>query len=96
MRLIKSGSGKLYIPVSLILALVIAIPFYEEWEKALLFFFGPNTGVSDPLFGNDIGYYLFSYPIYTLVQSKIFTAFFLAFLATSVPVSYTHLRAHET
>jgi uncharacterized protein len=84
MRLIKAGSGKLYIPLSLILALVIAVPFYEEWEKALLFFFGQNTGVSDPLFGNDIGYYLFSYPIYTLIQSKILTAFLLVFLITSL------------
>lgn len=83
-RLIKTGSGKLYIPAALILALVIAIPFYEEWEKALLFFFGQNTGVSDPLFGKDIGYYLFSYPIYTLIQSKIFTAFLLVFLVTAI------------
>jgi len=83
-KLMKAGSGKLYIPASLILALVVAVPFYEEWEKALLFFFGSNTGVSDPLFGNDIGYYLFSYPMYTLVQSRIFTAFLLAFLAISL------------
>jgi len=80
MKLVKTGSGKLYIPVSLILALLIAIPFYEEWEKALLFFFGQKTGVSDPLFGKDIGYYLFSYPIYTLVQNELFTAFLLLFL----------------
>jgi uncharacterized membrane protein (UPF0182 family) len=56
------GSAKIYTPISLILAVVIAIPFYEQWESAILFFFGSSAGVTEPVFGNDISFYLFSTP----------------------------------
>jgi uncharacterized membrane protein (UPF0182 family) len=52
-----NGSAKIYTPVSLILAILIAIPFYLQWEQALLFFFGGNAGVNDAVYGNDIGFY---------------------------------------
>lgn len=57
------GSTKVYTPLSLILAVVIALPFYNQWESALLFFFGENSGVTEPVYGHDISFYLFSYPI---------------------------------
>jgi uncharacterized membrane protein (UPF0182 family) len=65
------GSTKVYTPLSLILAVVIALPFYNQWESALLFFFGENAGVTEPFYGHDISFYLFSYPIYVLVQQEL-------------------------
>lgn len=65
------GSAKIYTPLSLILAIVIAIPFYNQWESALLFFFGSAAGVSEPVYGNDISFYLFSYPVYILIQHEL-------------------------
>ena len=47
LRLFQSGSMQVYTPISLILAIMIARPFYSQWETALLFFFGPNSGVRD-------------------------------------------------
>lgn len=72
LKMFQSGSMSVYTPLSLILAIFIAIPFYEKWEEALLYFFSPNAGVPDPVFGRDVGYYLFSLPIYTLIQSRLF------------------------
>lgn len=70
-----SGSIKFYAPLSLILAVVIALPFYQEWESAILYFFGRSSGVTDPVYGYDVSFYLFSYPIYTLIQKELlFTA----------------------
>lgn len=75
------GSAKVYTPISLILAIVIAIPFYDQWESAILFFFGSSSGVTEPVFENDISFYLFSYPIYMLIQHELLiTAFLLFFL----------------
>jgi hypothetical protein len=34
------GSVKIYTPLSLILAIVVASTFYLRWEAALLYFFG--------------------------------------------------------
>lgn len=75
------GSAKVYTPLSLMLAIVIAIPFYNQWESALLFFFGSTAGVSEPVYGNDISFYLFSYPVYMLIQHELLiTAILLFFL----------------
>lgn len=37
-EIFMSGSTKIYTPVSLLLAIAIAVPFYLQWEQALLFF----------------------------------------------------------
>ena len=77
-----SGSVKVYTPISFLMGIAIAIPFYLKWEDALLFFFGSNAGISDPVYGNDVSFYLFSYPIYILIQKELLTTAALAFLAT--------------
>jgi len=65
------GSAKVYTPLSFILAIVIALPFYEQWESAILFFFGSSAGVEEPVYGNDVSFYLFSYPVYMLIQQEL-------------------------
>jgi len=70
-RAFRSGSLKIYTPVSLILAVALALPVYQEWEKALLFFFAPSTGVSDSMFHLDVSFYLFALPILNLLQSRL-------------------------
>ncbi|WNB76305.1 UPF0182 family protein [Methylomonas koyamae] len=79
-----TGSAKVYTPVSLVLAIVIAIPFYLQWEQALLFFFGEAAGITDPVYGNDVSFYMFSYPIYMLIQKELLTTASLVLLATGV------------
>ncbi len=74
-----SGSVKIYTPVSLILAVFIARPFYDQWETALLFFFGSDSGVTEPVYGQDISFYLLSYPIYMLIQQELLTTASLLF-----------------
>ncbi|MFZ5572046.1 MAG: UPF0182 family protein [Thermodesulfobacteriota bacterium] len=86
LRMFQSGSLKVYTPLSLILALPIALPFYRQWETGLLFFFGPNAGTLDPTFGKDISHYLFSLPMYTLVQNKLLSAFL--FLLAGIFILY--------
>jgi uncharacterized membrane protein (UPF0182 family) len=65
------GSTKIYTPLSLVLAIIVAIPFYNKWQAALLFFFGESAGVTEPVFGNDVSFYLFSYPLYQLIQKEL-------------------------
>ncbi len=74
-----SGSMRFYIPVSLVLAIFVAIPFYDRWEASLLFFFGGDSGVKDILYGNDVSFYLFAYPIYMLVQRELLAVAVLVF-----------------
>lgn len=77
LRLFQTGSMQVYIPISLVLAILIAAPFYQQWESALLFFFAPDAGVRDPVYGEDVGFYLFRLPIFEMVQVEMLVAFSL-------------------
>ena len=79
-----TGSARVYTPISLVLAIIIAVPFYLQWEQALLFFFGSASGIVDPVYGNDVSFYMFSYPIYMLIQKELLTAASLVLVATGV------------
>ncbi len=83
-RLFRSGSLKFYLPLSLILGIIIALPLFEQWEASLMYIFGPNQGVTDPVFGKDISYYLFAFPIYSLLQNRLLLAFGLLFIGLVV------------
>jgi uncharacterized protein len=74
------GSVKIYTPVALILAIFIAIPFYNQWETTLLYFFGSRSGVTESVYGNDISFYLLSYPLYSLIQPELLSTAILIFI----------------
>ena len=79
MKMIQSGSMRIYIPISLLLAFPISIPFYERWEQGLLFFFESSAGYKDVDLGLDAGFFLFGYPIYQFLQSQLMLVFILLF-----------------
>ncbi len=86
-----SGSVKIYTPISLILAIFIAVPFYNQWESSLLFFFGGKSGVSESIYGNDTSFYLLSFPIYALIQQELLTTAILIFCMVGVLYWLEHI-----
>ena len=56
------------IGVSSIVAWAFALAFSANWDSYLRFRYGGNYGLRDPLFGIDVGFYLFHLPFYTLEQ----------------------------
>jgi uncharacterized membrane protein (UPF0182 family) len=83
-KLFRSGSLKVYTPLSLVLAVIIAWPLFQQWEAALFYVFSGKAGVQDPNFGKDISYYLFSLPIYTLLQRRLLIACLLLLVSLIV------------
>jgi len=73
-RNFRSNALKVYTPVSLVLAVLLALPVYEEWEHTLLFFFAPATGQADATFGLDVSFYLFALPVIKLLRSRVLLA----------------------
>ena len=66
-RLLKLAAAT----VSAVVALFFAIGFHAQWDTYLRFRYGGSFGVSDPLFGVDVGFYLFHLPFYELLQSTL-------------------------
>jgi uncharacterized membrane protein (UPF0182 family) len=91
LNLFQTGSLWLYIPLSLILAIAIALPFYRQWEAALLFVFAPESGLRDPVFGNDASFYMFSYPIFELIQFELL----IASIVMTLAVGLLYLLEHQ-
>jgi uncharacterized membrane protein (UPF0182 family) len=56
--------------VSTGIALFFALGFYAEWDTYLRFRYGGSFGISDPLFGVDVGFYVFHLPFYELLQNS--------------------------
>jgi uncharacterized membrane protein (UPF0182 family) len=79
-----SGSVKIYTPISLLLAISVAVPFYQQWETALLYFFGQPSGVTDTVYGNDVSFYMLSYPIYQLIQKELLSTAIIIFIAVGI------------
>jgi uncharacterized protein len=84
-RLLKLAA----VPGSAFIALFFAIAFYDEWDAYLRFRYGGSFGVSDPLYGVDVGFYLFHLPFYELLQSTLM--FLTALAAMGAAVTYMYL-----
>ena len=80
---IHTGLRRFYLPLSLLMSLPIAWPLYKNWEAALKFMLAPSSGTIDPLFGKNISFYLFTLPIYKLLQQEVLLAVIVLFLVVS-------------
>jgi uncharacterized protein len=92
----QTGSILFYAPLSLALSIPIAMPLYRNWENFLFYVFGPSMGAADTVFGKDVSYYLFSFPIYILLQRRLLMA--LLILAIGLFVLYAvknHFRVRH-
>ena len=56
---------------TVVLSLLIALSVSGQWDKYLRFRYGGSFGVADPLFGVDLGFYVFRLPFYEMLQGSI-------------------------
>ena len=59
---IRPYSGRIYVAIALVLALIGASGTISQWNNWILFRHGGNFGVTDPQFHKDIGFYVFKLP----------------------------------
>jgi len=60
------------------LALGFASSLSAQWEEFLLFVHRVPFGVSDPIFNQDVSYYLFALPIFQMIQGWLASLLFFA------------------
>ncbi|MCX7822220.1 MAG: UPF0182 family protein [Syntrophobacterales bacterium] len=80
----RYGSLRVYAPLAMILAVLLAYPLFVEWEKVLLFIFSTPSGIKDPTFSKDISFYLFSLPFYKLIEKRFAIIFIIITVATFI------------
>ena len=79
-------SGKsvafLFAAFALIITFIIASKGSYQWDMVLRYFHQRAFGVNDPVFNNDIGFYVFSLPFYLFVQNGLLVLVVFSALAT--------------
>ena len=77
----------------LAIALLFAFSFYIRWDESLRFISGIEFGEVDPLFGNDIGFYMFDLPFLNVLQGSLVSIVFLtlAILVLVYVLSLIHI-----
>lgn len=80
----RLAAQKLLLIISLVLAFFAAQIGLSQWENLLLFLNGLPFGLKDPIFGNDIGFYVFSLPFMKFIQGFLLGTGIMTFLATGI------------
>jgi uncharacterized membrane protein (UPF0182 family) len=73
---------------SLLIAWVAANAFFGQWDTWLRFRYGGAFGVADPLYGIDVGFYVFQLPFYQMLQTSLMVLSVLTIASIGLVYSY--------
>ena len=72
--------------VALVVGLFIGFAQTGNWDTLLKWLYAAPFGRSDPLFGNDLGFYVFSLPVYELLRDwGLLIVFLSGAIAVGIP-----------
>ncbi len=86
-QFVRPYSGRIYVGLAFVLALIGASGTVGQWKNWILFLHGGNFGVTDPQFHKDIGFYVFDLPFMTFVVDWML-AILIVTLAVSLVFHY--------
>ncbi|MEP7381307.1 MAG: UPF0182 family protein [Gemmatimonadota bacterium] len=84
---VSGASRRLRLPLAIVLGVFFGLGTSASWETVLQWMHRTPFGVTDPVFGRDIGYYVFTLPAISLVLGLLSTLAILALIAT-IPVYF--------
>jgi len=70
--------------VSGVIALLFAVSLFAQWDTYLRFRYGGAFGVADPLYGVDVGFYVFHLPFYQMLQRGLLVLLIAALVIVAV------------
>ncbi|MBW1976605.1 MAG: UPF0182 family protein [Deltaproteobacteria bacterium] len=82
------SSGLLILAVVLIIGFFIASKGASQWDMVLRYLNQQAFGVKDPVFGKDIGFYVFSLPLYLFIERGLI----LFVVITGIVTGFWYLR----
>ncbi len=83
-NLVRPRAGRVYALVALLVAAVAGANAAGQWQNYLLFAHRQSFHVRDPLFHNDIGFYVFTLPFLSYVVTWLLVALVVIFAITAV------------
>ncbi len=84
-RTIVSTRPKLFLfGISGVVALICGLSAQSNWSTVQLWLNGGDFGTTDPQFGNDVGFYVFTLPMIQMVLSWLFVIIAICFICVAV------------
>lgn len=74
--------------LSMLVALFFGLVLTSQWDSWIRFRFGRSFGLKDPLFGTDVGFYVFRLPFCELVQNSLTALTVLTLLMVAIAYGY--------
>ncbi len=88
LRQLTAGGAKrlnlLLFLVAAVIAVLSGLTMAPQWEQFLRYFNQVPFGKTDPIFRHDIGFYVFSLPIYKLVRGWLISLIVFSFIGSGV------------
>jgi len=88
--LLARGLGWLAVPATGFVALLFALAAAAQWRTLLQAAYGTRFGVADPVFGRDVGYYVFTLPAIELVAGLLFGLLLISLIIVVLPIHLFH------
>jgi uncharacterized membrane protein (UPF0182 family) len=88
-RLINTGLTLL----GLVLAIIMGLVLSAQWPLVLLYLNGQPFGLQDPIFQQDVGFYVYNLPLYRMVHAWLLGA--LVFVVSSTLAVYAIVVVYE-
>jgi len=79
--IVPSGFQAAIIIVAVLIGVLVAMIFYAQWDTLIRYRYGGAFGLADPMFGKDVGFYVFRLPFYKLLQTTLTGLALITFLA---------------
>lgn len=80
--LLKSPIG--YILIGAVLVLILGNVGSSQWPTVLRYWYGDSFGASDPIFGHDVGFYVFDLPLYQFTIGFLIACVVVSAIASAV------------
>lgn len=80
---------------AIVITAMFAFGFYIRWDESLQFIWNEPFGEIDPLFGRDIGFYIFQLPFLELIQSSLLILTFLTTAILAIVYLFTGLLGFQ-
>ncbi len=83
-NVVRPYAGRIYAVIAFLFGLVAGLNATGEWQKYLLFAHSQSFHAKDPLFGKDVGFYVFTLPFVDFVVTWLLVTLFIVLLVTTV------------
>lgn len=76
------------LPGSIVLSLMLAAGAAAQWRAIIQFIYRTPFGTSDPVFGRDVAYYIFTLPAIEVVVAHLWGILFVATFLVTIPIRF--------